>query len=244
MKHKYFLILQNAFSFFGFSLLLLSCGVTGFTGEHTVVRVPVKTETEVFHANLLHGEVKNLYGINLGIVNVIKERLIGLQVGGANYSEGKTYAAQVGLVYNAAKKGGFTVQAGVANNVEGGGAGLQVGLYNRGENKGVYITAGAYNKSGSGANIGLINYEGLGVNVGVYNYGYGVNVGAVNSGKGLSIGALNIGEDGNLQIGILNFCTEGPFPIMIVLNYCSKPAETKVDANITPGTKQKKDSSK
>ncbi|EMF81340.1 putative lipoprotein [Leptospira weilii serovar Topaz str. LT2116] len=227
MKHKYFLILQNAFSFFGFSLLFLSCGVTGFTGEHSVVRIPVKTETEVFHANLLHGEVKNLYGINLGIVNVIKERLIGLQVGGANYSEGKTYAAQVGLIYNAAKKGGFIIQVGVSNKVQNDGAGLQAGLYNKGENKGLYITAGVYNQGGSGANVGVVNDEGLGLNVGGFNYGYGVNVGVVNSGKGLSIGALNIGEDGNLQIGILNFCTEGPFPIMIVLNYCSKPGKQK-----------------
>ncbi|RHX79966.1 hypothetical protein EHQ05_13610 [Leptospira yasudae] len=248
MKHTNFRIFKISFlslTQWMMLLFLLNCGVTGFTNEHSVVRVPVKTETEVFHANLLHGEVKNLYGLNLGIVNIIKERLIGFQVGGANVSEGKTYGAQVGVIYNSAKKGGFTVQAGIANKVEDGGAGVQVGIYNKGENKGLFITAGAYNRGGSGASVGLINDEGFGLNVGGFNYGYGVNVGVINSGKGLSIGALNIGEDGNLQIGILNFCTEGPFPIMIVLNYCSKPAETiepkpattKVDTKIAPANK-------
>ncbi|TGL91103.1 hypothetical protein EHQ76_20770 [Leptospira barantonii] len=246
MKHNYFRIFQTYwkhFAILGLSLSLFSCGVTGFASEHSFVRVPVKTETEVLHVNLLHGDVKKLYGINIGTVNTISERLVGLQVGGANISEGKAYGAQVGLLYNSAKKGGLSIQVGIANNVEEGGAGAQIGFYNRGVNGGYYVTGGVYNRGNSGVTIGLINNESLGVNIGGFNYGYGVNVGAINSGKGLSIGAINIGDDGNLQFGILNFCTEGPFPIMIVLNYCSKPesektetkpAATKVDTKIAP----------
>ncbi|WP_243394766.1 LA_2272/LA_2273 family lipoprotein [Leptospira adleri] len=247
MKHKN--LINYSFIIFRLGFisaiaLNLNCGIGGLRGEKSFVRTPAKTETELVRVNLLYGEVKNLYGVNIGVINAVKDRLIGVQVGGVNFSDGKTYGAQLSL-YNEAKNGGFTVQAGGINKIEETGAGgLQVGLYNKAVNGGYFITAGIYNKGSSGATIGLINNEGLGINVGGFNYGYGLNLGLVNSGKGLSIGAINIGEDGNFQIGVLNFCSEGPFPIMIGINYCSKPAspqqtepkpaETKVDRKVAP----------
>ncbi|TGK25348.1 LA_2272/LA_2273 family lipoprotein [Leptospira stimsonii] len=238
MKHKnplnYFSILS--FVFASAFVFTLNCGVGGLRGEKSFVRAPVKTETELVRVNLLYGEVKNLYGVNLGIINSVKDRLIGVQVGGVNFSDGKTYGAQLSL-YNEAKNGSFTVQAGGVNKVENAGTGLQLGLYNAASNSGVYFTAGIYNKGSSGATIGLINDEGLGINIGGFNYGYGVNLGLINSGKGLSIGAINMGEDGNFQIGVLNFCSDGPFPIMIGINYCIKssaPVQEKAEAKTTP----------
>ncbi|MBM9575681.1 hypothetical protein JWG45_00810 [Leptospira sp. 201903070] len=237
MKHKISLnYIFIIFSLSALSVFTLNCGVGGLRGEKSFVRAPAKTETEVVRVNLLYGEVNKLYGVNLGVINTVKDRLIGVQVGGVNFSDGKTYGAQFSL-YNEAKNGGFTVQAGGVNKVEETGAGIQVGLYNKASNGGVYLTAGLYNKGSSGATIGLINNEGLGINVGGFNSGYGLNVGLINSGKGLSIGAINMGEDGNFQIGVLNFCSEGPFPIMIIANYCSKPSsETPAS---TPATDSK-----
>ncbi|WP_441006939.1 LA_2272/LA_2273 family lipoprotein [Leptospira santarosai] len=46
-----------------------NCGVA-LTSE-TYVKVPPKTETEVFRLNLLYGEVDNLYGFNVGLYNHI-----------------------------------------------------------------------------------------------------------------------------------------------------------------------------
>ncbi|MBM9501548.1 hypothetical protein JWG44_14940 [Leptospira sp. 201903071] len=237
MKHKnslnYTFIIFLLSSVAAFAL---NCGVGGLRGEKSFVRTPAKTETELVRLNLLYGEVKNLYGVNIGVINSVKDRLIGVQVGGVNLSDGKSYGAQVSL-YNEAKNSGLTIQVGGVNKVEETGAGIQVGLYNKASNGGVYLTAGLYNKGSSGATIGLINNEGLGINVGGFNYGYGVNLGIINSGKGLSIGAINMGEDGNFQIGILNFCSEGPFPIMIGINYCIKssaPVEEKAQSKTVP----------
>ncbi|EKO77925.1 hypothetical protein LEP1GSC068_0644 [Leptospira sp. Fiocruz LV3954] len=39
--------------------------------------------------------MKNLYGVNIGLLNRVLENLIGLQVGGANVADGKT-SVQVG----------------------------------------------------------------------------------------------------------------------------------------------------
>ncbi|WP_004280175.1 LA_2272/LA_2273 family lipoprotein [Leptospira mayottensis] len=41
--------------------------------EKTTATIPPKTETEVFRVNLFYGEVKKLYGINIGLLNRIRE---------------------------------------------------------------------------------------------------------------------------------------------------------------------------
>ncbi|TGK38686.1 hypothetical protein EHQ12_04620 [Leptospira gomenensis] len=212
---------------------LLNCGVGGLRGEKSFVRVPVQTQTEMIRFNLLYGEVRNLYGVNLGSINLVSERLAGAQIGLANLSEGKTYGAQI-AVYNSAEKGGFSIQLGGINRVKNGGAGIQLGGYNRGSNEGVYINGGIYNSGTNGITIGLINRENIGFNVAGFNYGAGVNVGIVNMGVGLSVGAINIGESSNFQIGILNFCSNGPFPIMIGINYCPKQETSEEKPEIKP----------
>lgn len=59
-------------------ILVGNCGVA-LTSE-TYVKVPPKTKTEVFRLNLLYGEVKKLYGVNVGLYNHAAD-LIGAQIG-------------------------------------------------------------------------------------------------------------------------------------------------------------------
>ncbi|EMI63362.1 MULTISPECIES: LA_2272/LA_2273 family lipoprotein [unclassified Leptospira] len=78
---------------FALCVSIFGCGVA-LTPRQTA-KIPPKTETEVFRLNLFDGEVKNLYGVNIGLLNRVLENLIGLQVGGANVADGKT-SVQVG----------------------------------------------------------------------------------------------------------------------------------------------------
>lgn len=65
----------------------------------------------------------------MGVINTVKENLVGIQVGGANISQGNTYAATQVAFYNTAKKASLILQAGGSNKVQGV-AGIQLGFYN------------------------------------------------------------------------------------------------------------------
>ncbi|EMM84689.1 hypothetical protein LEP1GSC039_2883 [Leptospira santarosai str. 2000027870] len=218
---------------FALCVSIFDCGVA--LTPRLTAKIPPKTETEVFRLNLFDGEVKNLYGVNIGLLNRVLENLVGLQVGGANVADGKTsaqvggrtvrenkevyvaqiggvniadgnvYAAQVGFLNKSA--GGFTIQTGAANMVES---------ENNNTNGGLQL--GIYNEVTEG---NRISDEGYYVTAGVYNNGGGgVKIGVLNiSPSGLSIGAINVGESDNFLIGILNFCDGFP-TVMIGFNYC------------------------
>ncbi|WP_036059831.1 LA_2272/LA_2273 family lipoprotein [Leptospira sp. P2653] len=202
---------------------LFDCGVA-LTPKLTAKLPP---ETEVFRLNVFHGEVKNLYGLNIGIVNIIKDRLIGAQIGLLNSADSKNrkknIGLQVGILNNSdsnyyglklglfnQSEGGFTIQTGAVNQVENqsrGHGGIQLGFYNE-------VTL---KESGN-----QIMGDGTYFTAGVYNCG-GVKIGLFNSsprGIGLSVGAINTGKDGNFLIGILNFCEHGFPSVMIGFNYC------------------------
>ncbi|WP_080634840.1 LA_2272/LA_2273 family lipoprotein [Leptospira weilii] len=206
---------------------LFNCGVA-LTPKLTA-KLPPETETEVFRLDVFHGEVKNLYGINLGIVNIIKDRLIGAQIGLLNSADSKNrkknIGLQVGILNNSdsnyyglklgifnQSEGGFTIQTGAVNQVESkgkGNGGIQLGFYNEVTLKqsgnqimgdGTYFTAGVYNYGGGGVKIGLFNSSPRGI--------------------GLSVGVINTGKEDNFLIGILNFCEHGFPSVMIGFNYC------------------------
>ncbi|EMJ93630.1 LA_2272/LA_2273 family lipoprotein [Leptospira alstonii] len=203
-------------------LFVYHCGVA-LTPKATV-KIPRETNTEIFRLNLFHGEVETLYGMNIGLVNIIVSRMIGTQIGllnSVNYSEGK----------------GF--QVGILNNSGFGYYGLKLGIFNFNfsffgdpmpgskveEERRKIATAlsiGMFNFNNA-FNIGIFNV-GRGINVGVFNAGASFSLGVVNgSGEpGLSVGAINIGSNGNLQIGIVNYCPNNTIPIMIIANYCAK----------------------
>ncbi|WP_078129328.1 LA_2272/LA_2273 family lipoprotein [Leptospira alexanderi] len=221
-----------------FCWIFHGCGVA-LTPKATV-KVPPKTETEIFRLNLFYGRVHNLYGLNLGIINnanrligtqigianetendsigaqvgllnYIKENLVGLQIGGVNFvMDDKAYVAQIGLFNQS--EGGFTIQTGAVNKVESEGRG----------HGGIQL--GFYNEVTLKRSGNQIRGEGTYFTVGVYNYGgKGVKIGLLNSspgGIGLSVGVINTGEEGNFLIGILNFCEDGFPSVMIGLNYC------------------------
>ncbi|TGL91047.1 hypothetical protein EHQ76_20765 [Leptospira barantonii] len=201
-------------------------------------RIPPKTETEVLRFNLLYGELKNLAGFNVGIVNIVEESMIGGQVGIVNFSDQKTFGAQIAIV-NAAKNKGAGIQAGIINYVKGDSKGLQAGIVNIGEQReGFDVTIGAGNFFTKGLMIGAVNFDSKGVNVGILNEdaggfnfgalnirGSGVNIGVLNGGTGVHIGIINASgenetDEPTMQFGLLNFCGKGTFPVMIGFNYC------------------------
>ncbi|MDI7202829.1 LA_2272/LA_2273 family lipoprotein [Leptospira santarosai] len=214
---------------------IFDCGVA--LTPRLTAKIPPKTETEVFRVNLFDGEVKNLYGVNIGLLNRVLENLIGLQVGGANVADGKTsvqvggravrenkevyvaqiggvniadgnvYAAQVGFLNKSA--GGFTIQTGAANMVE---------IENK-TNGGLQL--GIYNEVTEGNLGSRISDNGYYVTAGVYNNGGGgVKIGVLNNGGkgGVKIGVLNISPSG-FSIGAINVGESDNFLIGI-LNFC------------------------
>ncbi|EMY12137.1 hypothetical protein LEP1GSC043_3133 [Leptospira weilii str. Ecochallenge] len=102
---------------------------------------------------------------------------------------------------------------------------------------GFYLTIGVGNYETSGLMIGAINRSSKGMNVGVINRETeGFNLGIVNfqEGSSFSIGAINIGSSRNagLQIGLINYCSNGIIPIMIFANYCTdSSSESKSEEN-------------
>ncbi|EKP04949.1 PPE family protein [Leptospira kirschneri str. 200803703] len=220
MKYKNFIIFHFVVSFFKITVstaLFLNCGVTGLSGSKSFIRIPVRTETEVFHTSLSQGEVKNLYGINLGVINTVKENLVGIQVGGANISQGNTYAATQVAFYNTAKKAGLILQAGGSNKVQGV-AGIQLGFYNSEsgkKTKNVQVTgatSGEYSETQAGMNKeeekGIIMIQAGGINQAESSTG--IQVGLYNEEKRgvftVQAGGLNFTEasDTGIQLGIYN----------------------------------------
>lgn len=188
------------------------CGLA-LTTEATL-KLPPQTKVEILRVNLLYGETNRMYGINLGIVNSITERLIGAQLEIVNGAEEGT-GIQIGAINNA--KPSFVL--------------LKIGIFNLN----FFLDSGRplpedtqesierRIKGDLALSIGVANLASGRVNVGLFNYGYGLNAGLVNWNaeySGVSIGAVNIGEKENFQIGILNFCKEGLLPFMFVVNYC------------------------
>ncbi|EMJ85584.1 hypothetical protein LEP1GSC198_0829 [Leptospira kirschneri str. JB] len=77
---------------------LLICHCTFALTPKTTLEIFPNTNSEFFRFNLIYGEVQNLYGLNIGTVNKIKERMIGVQIGIFNKSSGQTTGLQLAVV--------------------------------------------------------------------------------------------------------------------------------------------------
>ncbi|WP_205872831.1 LA_2272/LA_2273 family lipoprotein [Leptospira kmetyi] len=219
--------LTQKFILYGFIIFvhsaILCCGVALTT--KTTAKLPSDTNTEVLRLNLIYGESKNIYGLNLGIANSVQNDLIGLQIGIVNGAENAT-----------------GIQIGAINNSRPSFALLKIGIFNLN----FFLESGRRQprdnpesierriKGDAGFSVGLVNLASGRLNLGLFNYGYGWNAGLINwngEDSGVSIGIVNIGEKENFQIGILNFCKEGLFPVMILVNYCSSSPNKNSDKN-------------
>ncbi|MDI7196897.1 hypothetical protein QMM61_09310 [Leptospira santarosai] len=217
---------------------IFDCGIA--LTPRLTAKIPPKTETEVFRLNLFDGEVKNLYGVNIGLLNRVLENLIGLQIGGANVADGKmsaqsvhvggravrenkeVYVAQIGGV-NIADGNVYAAQVGFLNKSAGGFT-IQTGVANMVEsenNTNGGLQLGIYNEVTEGNLGSRISDNGYYVTAGVYNNGGGgVKIGVLNNGGkgGVKIGVLNISPSG-LSIGAINVGESDNFLIGI-LNFC------------------------
>ncbi|EKO14809.1 LA_2272/LA_2273 family lipoprotein [Leptospira kirschneri] len=206
------------------------------------ITIPLKTNTEVLRLNLLYGEShNNVYGLNLGLFNFIRNDLIGVQIGIVNETENAA-GLQIGLLNNSDPTYGV----------------LKVGFLNtnffldrgmprpnpfyedqeiKNQNvKGLAISIGAANVMSGRFNLGLFNWaEGLNIGLINMNEGSSFNLGIVNIGtslevspkekRAISLGIFNSGSDKEeFQIGIINYCPNNTIPIMLVANYCSSPS--------------------
>ncbi|EMY12146.1 hypothetical protein LEP1GSC043_3134 [Leptospira weilii str. Ecochallenge] len=91
---------KPSFLLLSFCWIFHGCGVA-LTPKLTA-KLPPETETEVFRLDIFHGEVKNLYGLNIGIKNYTN-RLIGAQIGIVNVAK-NSIGVQVGIVNLSNKK--------------------------------------------------------------------------------------------------------------------------------------------
>ncbi|PJZ56772.1 hypothetical protein CH367_14855 [Leptospira barantonii] len=204
-------------------LAIVRCGVA-LTPKATV-KLPPSTKTEILRLNLLYGDSDDIYGLNLGIANVVQNHLIGIQIGVVNGAERAT-----------------GIQIGAVNNATATWSLLKIGLFNlnffldsgRRQPRDTPESIERRIKGDAGFSVGLVNLASGRYNVGLFNYGYGWNVGFVNwngEDSGVSMGAVNLGEKENFQIGILNFCKEGLLPVMILVNYCSSSPNKNSDTS-------------
>ncbi|AOP36402.1 hypothetical protein A0128_20525 [Leptospira tipperaryensis] len=226
------------------SLFVVQCGMA--LTPRTTVKIPQETESEIFRLNLYEGEVKSLYGINIGILNKIEKTLVGLQIGifnkvknHGNPNQGNFYGVQTGLFNQAySLYNPVAIQIALVNYLSVAGTTpeqsalvFQFGLWTHSENsptKGLTIglLLNTQESGNTGLNIGLINASAttndraFGLNLGGINLGSGMNVGIVNLGGPVSLGVLNYGS--GFQVGLLNICySDRSFlPFMFLINYC------------------------
>ncbi|MDL5245312.1 hypothetical protein QRD38_05775 [Leptospira weilii] len=193
---------------------LFDCGVA-LTPKLTA-KLPPETETEVLRFNVFHGEIENLYGLNLGIVNIIKDRLIGAQIGLLNSADSKNRKKNIGL------------QVGILNNSDSNYYGLKLGIFNveifrLGDSMPGSEVEKDREKIGAVLSIGLFNATQGFVNVGIFSGGSVFNLGIVNFGaSGFNLGIVNFGEERQFQIGFLNVCPKNRVVrFMLIANYCT-----------------------
>lgn len=221
---------MRIYSFFSILFFILceislsNCGLA-LTPQITTTIPPQNKETkiEIIRLNILYGELMNLIGINVGIVNTVENRMIGAQAGIVNLSNKDSYGAQVSL-YNSSQNQMISTQIVIANSSQGSTYGAQIALVNTAKDKRAGIQAGLINysegqsnglqtgivnvgsqKSGFDITVGAGNFQTKGMMIGGLNlYSEGVNVGIMNEqGNGFNLGALNIQGKG-INVGILN----------------------------------------
>ncbi|WP_232371668.1 LA_2272/LA_2273 family lipoprotein [Leptospira ainazelensis] len=231
------------------STLVTACGVA--LVPRLTVKIPPKTETEVFRLNLLYGKVDSIYGINLGIINST-DRLIGAQVGIVNFAE-NSIGVQVGIINNSQPTYG-TLKIGLLNvtlilsgldpnnknrKLPEKDIGISVGVFNLMSGK---FNFGLYNWGKGGLNLGLLNNNaGNSVNIGVLNLiDNTLSISVHNNDKSaISLGLVNVGGRRNeLQIGIINYCPNNTVPIMIFANYCADSKATEKSETIIEPTEK------
>ncbi|MDV6237113.1 hypothetical protein CH379_015890 [Leptospira ellisii] len=215
------------------------CGVA--LVPRMTVKIPPQTETEVFRLNLLSGDARRLYGINVGVMNSV-DRLIGAQIGMINVAENAS-GVQIGWINNSTPKR-VALKIGLFNfdffldreriprptdaerenkNQTEKALSLSIGIVNFFSGK---FNLGLFN-GGEGFNLGLFNlHEGNAANFGLINFRTESNFrNRKEDDSTISFGILNSGTyKEELQFGVVNYCPNNTIPILIVANYCSQPA--------------------
>jgi hypothetical protein len=163
---------------------------------------------------------ENMTGLDVGgLFSQTLGDMTGLQIGGANMTEGEVDGVQVGVVSSAGDARG--VQLGAVNlalgDVRGVGLGLvnfvhedftgwQTGLVNAADGEVRAFQVGLTNQMGdaTGVQIGVAGEAEklVGLQLGGFNH--------VGEGSGLQLGAFNVAEeiDGGVQLGVINVTRE------------------------------------
>lgn len=84
-----FLSMMPIYKYCLFIFFVFNCGFA-LTPKANIT-IPLKTNTEVLRLNLPYGEThNNVYGLNIGLFNFIRNDLIGVQIGIINYCPNNT----------------------------------------------------------------------------------------------------------------------------------------------------------
>ncbi|MDD5736707.1 MAG: hypothetical protein PHH20_00255 [Candidatus Omnitrophica bacterium] len=124
--------------------------------------------------NLIYGCNEDFYGVDLGLINRVKGRGVGLEWGAVNVDEGDFSGVQLGFV-NITKGFMHGIQYGGVNISSGDSRGVEIGLVNYSENYFGGFQGGFFNYAGEmhGLQFGLVNatknLDGLQIGLANYN---------------------------------------------------------------------------
>ena len=179
------------------------------------VQVPFRNyDVAGFRLSLIYGDCRGFTGLDIGVFGHTCRDFTGLAVGGVNIVDDRLYGLQLGLVNwnsNEATTGDLRslgIQYGILNYADTF-FGLQDGIVN--------ISGGEF----TGVQLGFVNYlhDLFGLQCGDY-FLLGINV-ASGSVHGCQIGLINYADtlESGLQIGVVNIiANKGWLPILPILN--------------------------
>ncbi len=189
-------------------------------------------DIEGFRLNFLYGASRSLTGLDLGLVGLTHEDMIGVAIQGFNWVEKNQIGLQLGAIGNVVSLDAMGLQiGGILNYDIGSFTGLQTSLLNmNGIFYGLQIAGVNWNKNiSSGLQIGIVNRnisEFYGWSIALLNMANatsGLQVGVVNTAEsvtgGVQLGVFNAtSQMSGIQIGVLNLIGDAAVPVLPVVN--------------------------
>lgn len=187
---------------------------------------------EGLRLNMFYGASFAVYGVDLGLVGVCRDKMTGAALQAANWVDNDFCGAQAGLLFNVVNGDTTGVQFGLLlNNDRGSVWGVQAASLNvAGSLFGVQGGFINWDKSLSqGFQLGLVNIdlnEFDGCSASLVNYAdsfTGLQLGLLNvvskDGSGVQFGLLNAADTfSGVQLGLLNLIGNAPVPVLPFIN--------------------------
>lgn len=181
----------------------------------------------------LFGYNPKVYGLDVGVANVVADEFIGIGVGAFGYvGDGGSCALRVSAIANVTTGVSFDLSVAPFNVQKDDAYGIDVGVLNWSQTYAGIRFAGLMNwtvGTACGFEVAPINAgcdDFTGFQIGALNFTdrmTGCQIGCVNladgAATGVQIGIINAAENmTGVQIGAINIITKSPLPIMVIAN--------------------------